>query len=43
MLYEISHQAEVEADSEEEAKQAYLELWQSGFYDKLDLDIKEIE
>ncbi len=41
MTYKITHGAIIEADSEEEARQTYVESWKDGYYDKTDLDVKE--
>lgn len=41
MEYIVYHEATIEADSEEEAKQSYIELWKEGFYSDDDLEVDE--
>lgn len=39
MEYTLTHEATIEANSPDDAKRAYRELWQTGFYQEQDVDI----
>jgi len=41
MKYQVSHTDTIEANSKEEAAQAYVESWRDRFYSEDDLDITE--
>jgi len=43
MEFKITHEATIEADSEEEARKAYIERWRDGWYSELDVDIEPEE
>jgi len=43
MRYQIIHCAQVEADSEEEARKQYVANWKDGFYNETDIDVDDEE
>lgn len=40
MEFKITHEAYVEAETEEEARISYVELWETGWYSLTDLDVE---